>query len=91
MLVLSRKAGQTIHIGSDITVSVLEISGKFIRVGIDAPQTVTILRGEVKELIERENKLAAERMKHFDDLLSLGSFPGISTRRMRNGGADESD
>jgi len=84
MIVLSRKAGQTIHIGSDITVSVLEVSGKFIRIGIDAPQTVTILRGEVKEQIERENRLAAERMKHLDDLLRLGPFPGISTRRMKD-------
>ena len=47
MLVLSRKRGETVHIGRDITVTFLEIRGRAIRIGIDAPSSVCILRGEL--------------------------------------------
>lgn len=47
MLVLSRRLGETIRIGSDITITVLEISGNRIRVGIDAPAQIAVLRGEL--------------------------------------------
>ncbi|HZU37827.1 MAG TPA: carbon storage regulator [Gemmataceae bacterium] len=47
MLVLSRRPGETIRIGSDITITVLEISGNRIRVGIDAPAQLVVLRGEL--------------------------------------------
>jgi carbon storage regulator len=47
MLVLSRKAGQTIVIGNRITVTVLEMDGKRVRVGIDAPDQVRVLRAEL--------------------------------------------
>jgi carbon storage regulator len=50
MLVLSRKTGQEIYIGDEIKVRVLSISGDTVRIGIDAPQDVTIMR---KELLER--------------------------------------
>jgi carbon storage regulator len=79
MLVLSRKAGQEIFIGPDITVSVLEVSGKFVRIGIEAPESVIILRGEVKEQIEEENRLAASHAKHPDDLNKLKSLASLFT------------
>ena len=54
MLILSRKKGEEIKIGSDITLTILSVSENQIKVGIDAPKNVEILRGElynkVKEL-----------------------------------------
>lgn len=52
MLVLTRKPGEKIHIGPDITVTVLEAVGNKIRIGIDAPQDVKVLRAELWHLLE---------------------------------------
>ena len=51
MLVLTRKPGEKICIGDGITVTVLEITGSKVRLGIDAPAEVAIFRHELKELI----------------------------------------
>ena len=50
MLVLSRKKNQSIVIGPGITVKVLDIKGSTIRIGIDAPQDVSIRRSELRLL-----------------------------------------
>jgi carbon storage regulator len=47
MLVLTRKAGEQIRIGNDIVVTVLEVLGNKVRVGIDAPDNISIVRGEL--------------------------------------------
>ena len=47
MLVLSRCQESTVHIGADITVTVLEIRKGRVRLGITAPDTVSVLRGEL--------------------------------------------
>ena len=47
MLVLSRKAGQQLHIGNDVVVTILEIRGNRVRIGIDGPPEVPIRRGEL--------------------------------------------
>lgn len=49
MLVLARGENQRIRIGSDITVTILEISGRVIRVGVDAPEDIVVLREELLE------------------------------------------
>ncbi|NLO39460.1 MAG: carbon storage regulator CsrA [Ruminiclostridium sp.] len=59
MLVLSRKKGQSIMIGHDIEISIVDIQGEQIRLGINAPRDVTIHRKEVFEEIIQENKQAA--------------------------------
>jgi carbon storage regulator len=58
MLVLSRKVGESIVIGDNIVVSILEIRGDLIRVGIDAPREVKVHRREVFEAIEAANREA---------------------------------
>lgn len=83
MLVLSRKAGQKIHIGTDITVSILEVTGKFVRIGIDAPESVNILRNEVKEQIEAENRLAASHVKHIEKLTQLHPLWAMLSRKKK--------
>ena len=47
MLVLSRKIGEKIVIGSDVTITVVAVQGNKVRIGIDAPEHITILRGEL--------------------------------------------
>lgn len=59
MLVLTRKKGQSIVIGDNIEVTIIEVSGDQIRVGIKAPNEISIYRKEVYLEIEEENKKAA--------------------------------
>lgn len=60
MLVLTRKAGESIVIGSQISITVLEIQGRQIRLGIDAPGEIPVHRGEIYERIKEENQEAAK-------------------------------
>jgi carbon storage regulator len=59
LLVLSRRVGESIVIGSDVVVTVLEVRGDIIRIGVDAPREVTVHRSEVFEQIEAANRAAA--------------------------------
>lgn len=59
MLVLSRRVGESVVIGTDVVVTVLEVRGDIIRVGIEAPRDVTVHRSEVFEAIEAANRAAA--------------------------------
>ena len=59
MLILTRKPGETIRIGDDIAISVIEIRGNQVRIGITAPRDVTVHREEVYELIQEQNRQAA--------------------------------
>jgi carbon storage regulator len=56
MLILTRRVGETIIIGDDITVTVLGIKGHQVRLGINAPDEVTIHRSEVYERIKAEKQ-----------------------------------
>ena len=47
MLVLTRKHGDTVRIGRDITVTCLQIRGRVMKIGIDAPSSIRVLRGEL--------------------------------------------
>ena len=51
MLVLSRKSTERIQIGDNVVVTVLEIRGNKVRIGIDAPREVHVLRSELKEVL----------------------------------------
>ena len=53
MLVLSRKSGETIHVGEEITITILEVNGCRVRIGVDAPDDHEILRGELFEAMRR--------------------------------------
>lgn len=54
MLVLTRHVGQTIYIGDDITVTILGLHGKQIRVGVNAPKSISVHREEIYRLIQDE-------------------------------------
>ncbi|MFC5604084.1 carbon storage regulator CsrA [Sporosarcina koreensis] len=55
MLVLSRKTNETIKIGDDIEIRILEVKGDSIRIGIEAPKSIDILRGELVQSITETN------------------------------------
>lgn len=59
MLVLTRKAGQNLIIGDNITIKILDVKGDTVRIGIDAPKEVAVHRQEVYEAIRQANKGAA--------------------------------
>ncbi len=59
MLILTRKIGEGIILGDDIRISIMEIRGKQIRIGIEAPANVVVLREEIYQRIQEENLRAA--------------------------------
>ena len=59
MLILSRKINEKVVIGEDISVSIIEIRGDQVRIGIDAPKKVKVFRQEVFDAIKAENKEAS--------------------------------
>lgn len=59
MLILTRKSGEKITVGDNVVVSVLEIKGSQVKLGIEAPKGIAVHRGEIYERIQRENLLAA--------------------------------
>jgi carbon storage regulator len=60
MLVLTRKLGEGIVIGDDVTITIVEMKGGNIRIGIEAPADMKIYRQEVYERIARENRGASQ-------------------------------
>jgi carbon storage regulator len=60
MLVLSRQRDEVIMIGDDIEVSVVDIRGDKVRLGINAPKEISVHRKEVYDAIKREGRAAAE-------------------------------
>ena len=82
MLVLSRQRDETIMIGDDIEITVVDIRGDKVRLGINAPRLVQVHRKEVYEAIKRENAEASR--VQIDDLdvanrslRNLGKAPGV--------------
>jgi carbon storage regulator len=59
MLVLRRRAGESLLIGSDVEIQFLEVSSQAVKIGIQAPKTVTILRKELF-LTKLQNQAAAQ-------------------------------
>ena len=59
MLVLTRKVGEKINIGDDVVVSIVEIGRGKVRIGVEAPRQVSILRQEVYENIQEENLMSS--------------------------------
>ena len=63
MLILTRKIGESIIIGDDIVIKVIETGKNNIRIGIDAPKEISVLRQEVYDSIQKANVLSSKGEK----------------------------
>ncbi|MBI3794565.1 MAG: carbon storage regulator CsrA [Nitrospinae bacterium] len=59
MLVLTRKIGEAINIGDSIKVSIMDVKGQSVRIGVEAPRSMGVFREEIYSKIQQENKLAS--------------------------------
>ena len=56
MLILTRRVGETLMVGDDVTVTVLGVKGNQVRIGVNAPKDVAVHREEIYERIRKENE-----------------------------------
>lgn len=59
MLIITRKAGEKIMLGDDVTVEIIEVSGSSVRIGIAAPRSLPVYREEIWDAVKRENAASA--------------------------------
>jgi carbon storage regulator len=71
MLILSRKIDEKIKIGDDITLTIIEIRGDQVKIGVEAPKNVKVFRQEVFNEIQKENQEAAAGSITLDALSKL--------------------
>jgi carbon storage regulator len=60
VLIITRRAGERIMVGDDITIEVMEIVGNSVRIGISAPRSVPVYREEIYTAVRDENRAAAD-------------------------------
>jgi carbon storage regulator len=77
MLVLSRQRDESIIIGDNIVVTIVDVRGDKVRLGIEAPREVSVHRREVYEAIQRENREASKIQ--LDEARQIGRAPGDRT------------
>jgi carbon storage regulator len=60
MLILTRRVGETLMVGDDVTVTVLGVKGNQVRIGVNAPKDVSVHREEIYQRIQKEKEKNAE-------------------------------
>ena len=88
MLILTRRAGQNIMIGDDIVISVIEVRGDAVRIGIQAPQSVDVHREEVYRELQIANQTAASSPESAVDA-TVGELLKSRQSRQSRAGAPE--
>ncbi len=76
MLILTRKSGQGFTVGNDIEITITEVSGDKVRVGINAPKHVKILRSELTQTLEANVAAASQVNKQSLRALAMGLKKG---------------
>ena len=71
MLILSRKTDEKIRIGQNITITVIEVRGDQVKLGVEAPKSVKVFRQEVFDAIQKENAEAASTSSNLSALSNL--------------------
>ncbi|TDV54606.1 carbon storage regulator CsrA [Pseudomonas graminis] len=75
MLILTRRPGETIHIGDDVTITVVGIQGTQVRVGIHAPDHVEVHRAEIYDKIQAERAMSNV---HIDDRIKAAASEPVT-------------
>ncbi len=73
MLVLARKLDESIVIGDNITIKVVSLDNGIVKLGIDAPKDISIIRSELIHEVEKHNRAALHRLDD-DELSALSNF-----------------
>ena len=78
MLILSRKIDEKINIGNDITITLIDVHGDQVKIGVEAPKTVKVFRQECYDTIQNENSAAvvekSENKKAIDAVSALSKL-----------------
>lgn len=75
MLYLTRKIGESVVINGDIEVTVIEVRGRSVRLGFTFPANASVLRREIFERVQSENRAAADGTSLLDELSSAAGDP----------------
>ncbi|MBO8159039.1 carbon storage regulator CsrA [Thermosyntropha sp.] len=87
MLVLGRKKGESIIIGEDIEISIIDVQKDLVKIGIKAPRSVSIVRKEIYENIKEANIEASKYLLNAESLSSLKQL--LDSREMKKEGSGE--
>lgn len=82
MLILSRKTDELIRINSNIVVKIIAISDNQVKIGIDAPAEVVVLRGEIYEKVKLSTMGAAEAAKQSSQTAGI-NLPKLAVNKLR--------
>lgn len=77
MLVLGRKSNESIIIGDDITITILSVDGDRVKIGINAPSDVSILRQELYDAVKRENLRAVKHRPQKGNVAVMSSIQNL--------------
>lgn len=67
MLILTRRVGEVLRIGDDVSITILGVKGNQVRIGIDAPKDVAVHREEIYQRIKREGDVGADDDESHED------------------------
>jgi len=81
MLVLTRKIGESIRIGDNITVKIVELDSRQVKLGIEAPKSISVNREEIYKRIQAENKAASSAAASDESLQSIAGLLKSSAQK----------
>ena len=78
MLILSRKIDEKIKIGTDITITLIDVHGDQVKIGVEAPKDVKVFRQEVFDAIQKENKAAVVQTEDSGNEQAISAMSALS-------------